>query len=283
MKMTKKILLGAVAVMAIVLGGCKLKEDEDNAISGGKLNYTNESQSQYYRCFETRATKHYDAIATFEIKPNGDNDGVSGYMFGVTQNEDKTYNFGVVSLKIEKGDLKTYISWYNNVAGKDKLKTPKDNFVDINGIAIGEAGCSATEKQILPTSGTWETIKEDYCTVGNTAKVVVVVDAMAEDAEHNNYVRAEKLPKDGGYKVRIYTADKLDKKGLPQKDKDGHFKSSEAAIVEDIPVTTTYNYDKAGKPKRMQKDIGYYFNVYKKQTLTSEIKFSDYRGEALVD
>lgn len=282
MKMTKKILLGAVAVLAIALSGCKMKEDADNAISGGKINYTNESQSEYYRCFETRATKHYDAIATFEIKPNDDNDGVSGYMFGVTQNENKTYNFGVVSLKIEEGDLKGYISWYYNVAGKDKLKTPKDNFVDINGKAIGESGCSATETQILPTSGTWETIKEDYCTVGNTAKVVVVVDAMAEDAKHNNYVRAQR-PKDGDYKVRIYTADKLDKKGLPPKDEDGYFDSSKAAIEKDIPVTTTNNYDKNGKGERMQKDIGYYFNVYKKQTLTSEIKFSDYRGEALVD
>lgn len=283
MKMTKKILLGAIAVLAIAFNGCKFTEDAANAISGGKIDYINVSTSEYYRCFETRATKHYDAIATFEITPNDKNDGVSGYMFGVTQNEDKTYNFGVVSLKIEDDDLKGYISWFTNVAGEDKLTVPNNNFVDKNGKQIGESGCLATEKQILPTSGTWETIKEDYCTVGNTAKVVVVVDAMAEDAEHNNYVRAEKLPKDGGYKVRIYTADKLDKKGLPQKDEDEHFISSDAAIVEDIPVTTTNNNDKNGKPKRMQKDIGYYFNVYKRQHLTSKIKFSDYRGEALVD
>lgn len=287
MKMTKKILLGAIAVLAIAFNGCKFNEDAANAISGGKIDYINTSTTEYFRCFETRATKHYDAIATFEITPNGtDCDGVSGYMFGVTQNEDKTYNFGVVSLRIKDDDLQGYISWYYRVAGKDKLTTPEDNFVDKNGKAIGEDGCLASETQILPTSGsdTWETIKEDYCSVGNTAKVVVVVDATgSDDKKGNNYIRAEQ-PSDGEYYVRIFTADKLDSKtGLPAKNNDGYFCET-PTINKTIPVNITENKDaKTGKPKRVQKDIGYYFNVYKRQHLTSKIKFSDYRGEALVD
>lgn len=278
MKMTKKILLGAIAVLAIAFNGCKFNEDAANAISGGKINYINTSTTEYFRCFETRATKHYDAIATFEITPNGtDCDGVSGYMFGVTQNEDKTYNFGVVSLRIKNNNLEGYISWYYRVAGKDKLHTPSGNF-------LNASGSEATEVPIYPPTGGFGTIKENYCSVGNTAKVVVVVDATgSDDKKGHNYIRGEQ-PSDGEYWVRIFTADQLDSKtGLPPKDNDGYF-CEYPTIDTTIPVDTTENKDaKTGMAKRVQKDIGYYFNVYQGQHLTSKIKFSDYRGEALVD
>ncbi len=97
MKMVKKLLLGLVAVAAVIsLTGCMPKDDDNNAIKKGvgkfSINYTYEKAADgedNYRAYRPTSLKHAGALIKLTFK--GDEDpGASklGVIFGLTENKD---------------------------------------------------------------------------------------------------------------------------------------------------------------------------------------------------
>lgn len=113
MKMVKKLLLGLVAVAAIIsLTGCTPPtDDENNAIKKGvnkfTINYTYEkpadSTEKNYRAYRSTGVKHAGALVKLTFK--GDEDpGTSklGVIFGLEENKEgkevKSRNFNIIAL-----------------------------------------------------------------------------------------------------------------------------------------------------------------------------------------
>jgi hypothetical protein len=113
MKMVKKLLLGLVAVAAVIsLTGCMPKDDDNNAIKKGigkyYIDYTYEkaadSTEKNYRAYRSTGLKHAGALVKLTFKASKDATyapGTSelGVIFGLTENKTaKTRNFNIIAL-----------------------------------------------------------------------------------------------------------------------------------------------------------------------------------------
>lgn len=176
MKLTKIFSVVTCSALALVgafmFTGCpdNLGSGDISVTEGGAkayINATNES-GEYRRTVEQMSIvpkKVVTSTITFENQTSTSYDGVMGLIFDYHTKEDAdgdtVYDFGVVSLKAEKGKMYVYISYYNNV-GADYLSGDKKNFCDKNGNVIDEKGCLATETQIIPISGFFEPLDVKY-------------------------------------------------------------------------------------------------------------------------
>lgn len=174
MKLTKIFSVVTCSALALVgafmFTGCpdNLGSGDISVTEGGAkayINVTNDS-GEYRRTVEQMSIvpkKVVTSTITFENQTSTSYDGVMGLIFDyhTKEDDDTVYDFGVVSLKAEKGKMYVYISYYNNV-GADFLSGDKKNFCDKNGNVIGEKGCLATETQIIPTSGFFEPLAAKY-------------------------------------------------------------------------------------------------------------------------
>lgn len=176
MKLTKIFSVVTCSALALVgafmFTGCpdNLGSGDISVTEGGAkayINVTNDS-GEYRRTVEQMSIvpkKVVTSTITFENQTSTSYDGVMGLIFDYHTKEDAdddtVYDFGVVSLKAEKGKMYVYISYYNNV-GADFLSGDKKNFCDKNGNVIGEKGCLATETQIIPTNVTWKSLDDKY-------------------------------------------------------------------------------------------------------------------------
>lgn len=224
MKLTKIFSVVTCSALALVgafmFTGCpdNLGSGDISVTEGGAkayINATNESTSDFRRTVEQMSIvprKEVTSTITFENQTSTSKDGVMGLIFDYHTKEDAdldtVYDFGVVSLKAEKGKMFVYISYYNNV-GADFLSGDKENFCDKNGKVIGEKGCLATETQIIPTNGYFESLDAKYYefdkekgTVVSAVNVAVQSDgsflvkiakdvASLESTENNTYVKYE--------------------------------------------------------------------------------------------
>ncbi|MDY4986276.1 MAG: hypothetical protein SO112_09700 [Treponema sp.] len=158
MKMTKKILLAAVAVAAVMFAGCKKEIGDINwgsALGSGdgtqtyKVNQLNESKSTIRGMKKVGALQRAQGTAVVQMfdQDATSYDGMVGFAACVTQNKDKdeegnelenygTYNFLVVGVQNKNGKVQTYASYFCNIAA-DKMST--QNF-----------GCSKTEEKVDP-------------------------------------------------------------------------------------------------------------------------------------
>lgn len=258
MKFSKKMMFGAVALMmaaSLVFTGCRDEEgSSDVNISWGDNGNTatvlgtNDSDDAYARTFSTMRTKHIDYTATATW--NKGNAGVIGVMFGMSKNEDGTYNFGVVGLGDTGGtNPRYYVNHYVNVDPLSMVGSAND-FINKEGKkAWVEEDCPWT-----PLSGI--TADED----GNFTVAIIVALEGDED-------------KDGYYKVTLGTELEADGKSI--KDVKG---------TKEVGKTIKFTYkdgnnvkNSATLSKCSQTDVGVYANVYNGRALSAKVAFADIR------
>ena len=244
MKLSKKILAAfSVAAMLVVAGSftaCKESEDDDDAISGENISLKNDT-SFIYRSFESLKTKHTSSTAVItinnpkELTVQTKANSVIGYVFGLETVEtpedspaegykyqkDGTlkkqkityYNFGIAGVRYnnESDKLEWYVSYCTNVPNTIFNYNDSPDFTAKIITAIGNDGkpsetatSPANENQIVPTSGTFESL--DYSLVDGKVQVRIQV----------------KINEDGKYTVKLQ-----DQQGV----------EIENATVAEVPVT----------------------------------------------
>jgi len=268
-----KVLLGSLfaAAMLGLFAGCAEKEDENDMlkVSGSKctIDYTNESATDYSRGFTSLKTKHYDAVCKIsnETTKNKDSgDGVMGYIFAISQNDDKTYNFGLAGVRNNNGTVQAYVSYFSNVGAK--YLNSGNNFSDINGVKIGDAGCIATEHDITKAalgSTSWKTLKTN---AGKSFDVWINVVA-------NDGTSTGRTGDAGSYTVSFYNSDPLRTTSALGSDTTyGEGAPSEIASYT-VPASDT------GLTAMTKLDLGFYANVYGSSTLKGTWELSDIEGE----
>ena len=258
MKFSKKMMFGAVALMmaaSLVFTGCRDEEgSSDVNISWGDNGNTatvlgtNDSDDAYARTFSTMRTKHIDYTATATW--NKGNAGVIGVMFGMSKNEDGTYNFGVVGLGDTGGtNPRYYVNHYVNVDPLSMVGSAND-FINKEGKkAWVEEDCPWT-----PLSGI--TADED----GNFTVAIIVALEGDED-------------KDGYYKVTLGTELEADGKSI--KDVKGTKEVGKTIKFTDKDGNNVKN--SATLSKCSQTDVGVYANVYNGRALSAKVAFADIR------
>ena len=168
MKMTKKFFAAALAVAALSLVGCNMNEDEYGILDFDEPNdrcttdYTNET-TEYLRGWATFNTNHITSNCIIEmsgldsVTSENEQKGNMGVVFNLVKNDDKTYNFNVITLKYGGNEeLWYYISYYTNVDAS-YLSGSVQNFCDLDGKEANTPGGACKEVQIAPTAGngTW--------------------------------------------------------------------------------------------------------------------------------
>ena len=271
MKMVSKIVLGTLALAAVLtLTSCGVKEDEEKAIDGKRIDFDNTTEHNY-RAFVTTKTKHYSANAVITLDNPTEVKGekanyVLGFVFGVEENEhnpkvevfkkdangnnttDKEtvtfYNFGIAALRYNKssGKVEWYVSWCKDVPNtilgyNDDGEFKNISVTDISGVTkiYGE------ETQIIPETGIFK--KVDGLSLTEDNKLSVIIKTFA-----NN---------DGSYFVSIC-------------DTDGNEKDS-----------TTISKAITGYTEKTQALIGRYVTVYAGESVKGTIEYTDVNGNVI--
>lgn len=289
----KKLLIGAAMLAAVfAFTGCN-PEDLGGAIKGDNVNFDNSyikevteknengeeitvikhaketdkdavPNTKYkYRAVKTLATKHFGSECVLTLEPqehNKDlapenNDGNIGYMFARTENEDKTVNFGVVTVNHNNGDFRYYVSFYKNVLIKENNFTEASNFSDANGEEIKSVGSieafntetGGAEYQVEPKKGQ-----------GSFTSLKIEKDADGKYAVKVQVVAKE----DGSYDVNFFNAEDDTETASALK---SHHISNELT----------------GLTEKTQTKIGRYAMVYAGKTLKASFNFLDHEGNPI--
>lgn len=268
MKMTKKFFAAALAVAALSLVGCNYNEDEygildfDDPNGVCTVDYTNETKD-YIRGWATFNTGHISTKCIVKmdnlnkITNYATEAGNMGYVFNLTKNDDKTYNFNVITLKYGGNDkLKYYISYYENVKA-DYLSGPEADFCDINGLPASKPSSLCKETQLTTQSETWSTAATAWKVTDNSLKAFIVVDFSEKIGE--------------GYSVKIYDGDSAT--GTPKITLNNIVNGLEEKVDKNNPSKKYY--------ATPDNKIGAYAMVKPGQTLTGSWKFVDIKGNAI--
>lgn len=268
MKMTKKFFAAALAVAALSLVGCNMNEDEYGILDFDAPNarcttdFTNETATEYLRGWATFNTNHITSNCIIEmsgldsVTSELEQKGNMGVVFNLVKNDDKTYNFDVITLKYG-GNKKLwyYISYYTNVDAS-YLSGPTQNFCDLDGIEANKGG-TCEEVKIAPTgSGSW--VKDIEWTV-------------TDDNKLSAYIKLDYSETDG-YTISVYdgTDDSTPVKFSKDKITNG--------LEKEIDKKTGEETGKFVTPENM---IGAYAMVKPGKTLTGSWKFVDIQGNAI--
>ena len=194
MKLGKKLMVVAMAVATFGLVGCNWNKDEHHMIdfdapgNHAEVNFTNDTEAEYIRGWATFNTAHKkdSVLITIKNQSTTSKDGNMGFIFGQTKNDDKSYNFYVATVQWDKGKLRSYVSYYENV-DSNYLEGGYTNFVSID-------GKKAEETPILNGDGSnpwFEFNKEnEKFTVDKEGNVKVYIDLVFDETQ--------------GYKVDFY-------------------------------------------------------------------------------
>ena len=168
MKMVKKLLLGLVAVAAVIsLTGCMPKDDDDNAIKKGigkfSIDYTYEKAADgedNYRAYRPTSLKHAGALVKLVFKADGDPEKSKlGVIFGLQETKKdgvKTRDFNIIGLA-ENGQY--YVSSMYNIVDIQEY-----NFGATTTAAAGEP----KEKEWIPITGGSSNLSLEKDDSGNT-------------------------------------------------------------------------------------------------------------------
>lgn len=254
MKLSTKILMGGMALLmaSTMFIGCPEVVDENEMISfsGSKatIDYFNDNSDGYSRGFKTFKTKHEGALCkiTFEdAKTVGttNGNGIMGFCFDMTKNDDGSYNFGLVGTRVNKvGALEGYVSYFKKV-NPDTLSSGQ-SFLDMNG--------NKCETPIWPSDGSIDNLKSGI--IGSDGTAVCVINVVAND--------------NGSYTVDFYDSSVIDT--------DGSLKEGSTALKE-VTVSNTIT----GLTEKKQADLAVYANVYDNCTLKGSRDFTDVYGNAI--
>lgn len=296
MKLTKKILLAAVAVAAVMFAGCKnwsltsamqksfgadMFKYNDATYDAGLGTWTiegevNESEEEYERGVKLLLTKHSDIAGLVQIgtKENSSLDkGVLGIAFDVTQNKSdkdainyKTWNFGVIGLRNYNGVPQYYVSYFANVSDAQMsalnfgAATPvKDAEGNITGYKEPFIQKDKVSKKILTA---YEVEIKGFTnlpkTLINDGVLTVAVD-IDEDADTGDYL------------VKIYDQSAVDKNNSGIK--------ADATILNGSGDKILAS--KIGKEGAAQAYVGVYANIYGGQTMDGSLEILDLTHQAL--
>lgn len=263
-----KVLLGSAVAIALTFGfvGCDWSltsalqktfgEDifkyNDATYESGSGTWTvdekgNEStEGSYMRGVKLLLTKHSD-IAGRVVIGNSDfssaGAGVLGIAFDVSQNDDETWNFGLVGLQNNNGTPRYYVSYYYNI---DSDNMSADNF------GARENGKDITKTAYDPEATTpYEIPVKPYTELDTkiiTDGVLQVVVDIDED------------PNNGNYTINLYEISTFDS--------DNHNFNTEGATPLKTSSVDAETIRKDGAVAK-QANIGVYGNIYPSKIGTS--------------
>lgn len=284
MKMTKKFLLGGAVLLAatMMFTGCPdgpsgllqktfgediFYYDDANYNSGlgtwTVKNKENESKDSYVRGVKLLLTKHTDIagrvkIGNDEVTSNGA--GVLGIAFNVSQNEDDTWNFGLVGLRNYGNNPTYYISFFYNI---------KED--DMAGNNFGASEYNEETKEYVAIK------KETYDANVTTPYEVQIKDFTMINVLNNNILSAVvdiDETNDGGYTISFYSEDAI---------KD-HIINENAKSITNVEIAAT----KIGKTEPKQAYVGVYGNIYPAvdaetpRTMYGELEILDLTNYAII-
>ncbi|HAC32040.1 MAG TPA: hypothetical protein DCF70_05380 [Treponema sp.] len=269
-----KVLIGSLfaAAMLGLFAGCAEEEDANDMLkrSGDKctIDYTNETTG-YSRGFESLKTRHYDAVCKISnttTKNKASGDGVMGYIFALTQNSDKTYNFGLAGVRNNNGTVEGYVSYYKNIGAA--YLSSGNNFADKNGILIGKEGCLAEEHDLTVHN----VDGKDYSFVtiksGAGTSFDVWINVVANDGSSTG-----RTGDAGSYTVSFYNDDPLRTTSALGSNTTYGEGGATAVKTYTIPASDT------GLSEMTLLDLGFYANVYGASSLKGTWELSDIEGE----
>ena len=278
MKLSKVLLSSAVAA-ALVFGfaGCKA-DDSENAFSGKKVDFDNayvtvaddgtvknaketdkgaiENIDYYYRAFNKLVQKHYGSTCVITLTPQSSTlyDGVAGFVFDMTENDDKTYNFLIASVRYDPDTKKlgTYISKFTKALIKDNNFSKASNFTDLNGEKLSTIATStgAKEEEIAKgdNGATYYNFNSSDFAIDSTTGNLVVVVKVTQDKTT------------GDYTVSYY-------KSLEDSKTDTN-------VVKSFTIDDSYTTETGYTQEKM----AMYVNIYPKQHFVGEFAFKDTVG-----
>ena len=277
MKLGKKLMVVAMAVVTFGLVGCNMNEDEYHIIDfdapgeRAEINYTNngiedkttkdkngkENISGFIRGWATFNTNHRTAncLISFTDTAANTDAGNLGYVWNMRQDSnDKTYSFYVITFRsTSAGKLEYYLSYYNKV-GADYLSSGFQNFCDKDGVMLasidGKNLSDAGEVCIVKGDGTnaWKSVESNNFTNENNKLSI--------------FVKLE-FVKNEGYKVSI-----------------GSDKNSVTEIGSKLNYGLTEDELKADNAP--DEDLGCYAMVKPGKNLVGTWTFSDVAGNPIV-
>ena len=296
MKLTKKILLAAVAVAAVMFAGCKnwsLTSAMQKSFGADMFKYNevtydaglgtwtidgevNESEEEYERGVKLLLTKHSDIAGLVQIgtKKNSSLDkGVLGIAFDVTQNKSdkdainyKTWNFGVIGLRNYNGVPQYYVSYFANVSDAQMSAL---NFGAATPVYDAEGNITGYKKPFIQLE---EVSKEKL-----TAHEVVIKNftnlpkTLIKDGVLTVAVDIDEDADTGDYLVKIYDQSAVDKNNSGIK--------ADAKILNGSGDKILAS--KIGKEGAAQAYVGVYANIYGGQTMDGSLEILDLTHQAL--
>lgn len=296
MKLTKKILLAAVAVAAVMFAGCKnwsLTSAMQKSFGADMFKYNdvtydaglgtwkiegevNESEEEYERGVKLLLTKHSDIAGLVQIgtKENSSLDkGVLGIAFDVTQNKSdkdainyKTWNFGVIGLRNYNGVPQYYVSYFANVSDAQMSAL---NFGAATPVYDAEGNITGYKKPFIQLE---EVSKEKL-----TAHEVVIKNftnlpkTLINDGVLTVAVDIDEDADTGDYLVKIYDQSAVDKNNSGIK--------ADAKILNGSGDKILAS--KIGKEGAAQAYVGVYANIYGGQTMDGSLEILDLTHQAL--
>lgn len=298
MKMTKKILLAAVAVAAVMFAGCKnwsltsalqksFGEDifkyDDATYAAGLGTWTisgnkgvNESEDEYLRGIKLLLTRHSDMAGLIQIgseEVTSNEAGVLGIAFDVTQNKSdknalnyKTWNFGVVGLRNYGGKAQYYVSYFANVSD-DQMSAL--NFGAATPIVDAEGNITGYKKPFIQKSAVnkanltpYEIVIKDF---------TALPASLIKDGILTAAIDIDEDPETGDYLVKIYDQSAVDK--------------NNSGIIADATILNgtgaKVEASKIGKEGAAQAYVGVYANVYAGKTMEGSLEILDITHQAL--
>ncbi len=300
MKMVKKILLGTLAVAAILtFASCGQREEVGNSelidinagSSKGSIDYTNDTEN-VTRGFKTLQTKHLDAICHIETTigelkgTSAKSSGTMGYIFNVVQAEDKTYSFSIAGARYRQdiGTVEAYVESFKGIEA-DKLEEALTGGKKATGLTYGNEafGFTLVDKTNVDQLLALQTEEPK--------KLDLWIDLVANGKAKKDDTAAPKGRggEAGTYTVTFYWKDPVrqssatsydltygEAKGAaPTAFTEGFLKS---CTVEADDVNAAYDPEKG--LTSMQSDVGFYANVYAGQTLKGTWKLDEIKKEA---
>lgn len=295
MKLTKKILLAAVAVAAVMFAGCKnwsLTSAMQKSFGADMFKYneatydaglgtwtiegkTNETED-YMRGAKLLMTKHSDMSGIVEINDGynasaGRACGNVGLVFDVTKknvedaegNKKELWNFCVIGIQADgTSSARYYISYFANISDEDMSA---NNF----GAYDPSTDSRITKTEFATDCDTpyeielkkWTPLS-GVTTNGNVSVVVDVKEVSSEAAETSG-------AKTGSYTVGFYKDEVLSN-------------NHTLNILGKTPISTcVINADTIGKEGAAQAYVGVYGNIYAGDTMDGSLEILDLTHQAL--
>ncbi|MBR1537069.1 MAG: hypothetical protein IJ630_09040 [Treponema sp.] len=230
MKLSKKVLaafsVAAALAMVGTLAGCTEEDDDtEGAITGsGKnysINYTNNSGTDIYRCWNTTTFKHEGELVKVVInnQSSSTKDGNMGFVWDLCQSKDaanpnsvtlghteKGYrNFFVIGAQNNSGTIRYYISKYFNVTDLQA-----DNFGASKIVTSHDAGIAATDPVEIAVQS-WTNLSDAKIASDGTVTLWFDIYSPVAGKKYGvPYAETAATESTGIYYVDIYDADPTD-------------------------------------------------------------------------